>query len=387
MTTETTTWTVVSHGSDESAPAIAVAHLMAWLADEPSISLHTVLWAPGPTGTAPFDHGHLTDIGSAHHHPAARLLRAARLGRIAGGIAGRSVRARVRTLPTDGVLYLSTARSSALLRYLPAGDRVVITHLHSLDREEDPPLAPDRVAALVSATDVWLATDDDTRQWAAEQWGIPADDIVLMAEPVDPRSWNRAARQTDPSTLRLGLAGAAWFGSDHSARLVQRLHRLRPDLHLDLMWAHQVADPAHLAPLVHDLDHLGAGPLHMPSSGEEVLATLDEIDALAVTAPTDDGPWVVWEAAARGVPVVCFDTHPGVPSVQEGTGLVVGYPDVVAMADAVLAIHDEESGALDAINVRRAALRRRDVTRTGPQLVALAAGAANARPERQRSPS
>jgi glycosyltransferase involved in cell wall biosynthesis len=369
----TTTWTVVSHGADDSTPAIAVGHLMAWLDREPSVTLHTVLWAPGPAGTAPFDFGRLTDIGSAHHHPAARALRSVGLGRVGGAIAGRAVRAKVKELPSDGVLYLSTTRSAAVLRYLAPGNRIVITHLHAFDRESGDVLSPDRIAQLREATDVWLATDEDTRSWASETLGVDETDIVLVAEPVDPTSWNRAARRPDPTTLRLGLAGAAWFGSDHSGRLVQILRTRRPELSLELVWAHQVADPAHLAPLVHDLDHLGAGPLQMPRSSEEVLAALDDIDAMAVTTPTDEGPWVVWEAAARGVPVVCFATHPGVPSVREGVGLVVDYPDVAAMADAVLAIHDEDTaGDDDAINARRAALRRRDVTVIGPKLLELA---------------
>ena len=93
---------------------------------------------------------------------------------------------------------------------------------------------------------------------------------------------------------------------------------------------------------------------------------------LAVTTPDDEAPWVAWEAATLNVPMVCFDTHRVVPNVEEGVGLVVPYLDIAAMADAVLAIHDEDREAGTGINTRRAELRRRDVTFIGPKLLELA---------------
>ncbi len=380
MTAGATTWTVVSHGADDSAACEAVSHLMAWMAEEPSVDLHTVVWAPGPSGAAPFDHGQLVDFGPAHLQPVAQGLRAVGLHRLAGPVAGRAVRARARRLPAEGVLFLNTTRAAPILRHLPPGERTVMCHLHAADHDPTDPPPPDRIAQLGDAVDIWLATDEDTRTWAARTWGLDPDRIRLIAEPLDPATWNRATRRADPTTLRLGLAGASWFGSDHSGRLVQVLRRLRPHLTLELVWAHQVADPAHLAPLVHDLDHLGAGPLAMPTSHAEVLATLEDIDVLAVTTPTEASAALVLEAAKRGVPVVCFATHPGAPSVSDGVGIVVDYLDIVAMADAVIAIHEEDPETGEGVNARRALLRRRDVTAIGPALLELAAKAKEASP-------
>ena len=36
-------WTVVSHAADDSPPSVGVSHLMAWLATEPGVDLHSVL--------------------------------------------------------------------------------------------------------------------------------------------------------------------------------------------------------------------------------------------------------------------------------------------------------------------------------------------------------
>jgi glycosyltransferase involved in cell wall biosynthesis len=82
---------------------------------------------------------------------------------------------------------------------------------------------------------------------------------------------------------------------------------------------------------------------------------------------------VTEEAAARGVPVACFDTHRAAPSVREGAGFVVDYLDVVGMATGLLAIHEGERVPEAAeINARRRALYRRSVTTIGARLLELA---------------
>ena len=62
----------------------------------------------------------------------------------------------------------------------------------------------------------------------------------------------------------------------------------------------------------------------------------------ALTSPDEDTPWLPWEAARNGLPVVCFDTHRHAAEVGSVVrGHVVDYLDLPAMADAVLAVVDE----------------------------------------------
>ncbi len=367
-------WTVVSHTADDSVPAITVTHLMSWLDREPSVELHTVLWSKGHNGPGPYDFGRLADVSGDHDAVLPDLLRRVGLGRLGGGLAGRAVRSTLRSLPDRGVLYLSSAASGAVLRYLPPGRRTVVTHLHATDRDADPPVSVEKRDQLRAATDVWLAVDEPTRDWAAATFGIDPAGVAVVPEPVDPSGWNRATKRPDPRLLRLGLRGAAWFGADHGARLVQRLRRLRPDLHLDLVWAEVIGSPDHLAPLRHDLERLGmAHHLELPRSSEEVVAALDAIDVMVLTTPDDEAPWSVHDAMARGVPVVCFDTHRLAPTIDDTLGLVVDYPDVVAMADAVLTLHADGAAAdAPAVVRRRAELHRRDVAVVGAHIMQLA---------------
>ena len=369
-----TPWTVVSHAADHTPPAASAASLMAWLSEQSSIELTSVLWASGSTSTAPFEKGRYTNVGAVHRRLGPRALRRVGLVRIGGGLAGRGVRKALRDVPRDGVLYLSSAHSAAILRYLPPGQRTIVTHLHALDRRADPPLAPDKVSALLAATDLWLADDDETRTWAAESWGIPEESIRVTAAPVDPGTWNRATKPTSPNELRLGIAGGDWFKRDHAPRLVQALCRLRPRLHLELVWTRAVTTTEHLGPLLHDLERLGmADALELSSLPDGPVPALDDIDALALTLPDEDAPWLTREALAHGVPIVCFDTHRDAASVRTGGGVVVEYPDVAAMAQAIIDINEgnDRSGSMSVLQ-RQAALHRQDVRTVGPLIVELA---------------
>ena len=367
-------WTVVSHTADDSVPATSVPRLMAWLHDQPGISLHTVLWASGHNGVAPYDFGRLADVGSAHESFAARSLRGVGLHRVGGGVAGRAVRSTLRTVPKDGVLYLSSARAGAVLRYLPPGDRTVVTHLHAMDRASDPPLPADRVAALVEATDVWLAVDEETRSWVVAEWGIDPELVHVLPEPVDPALYTVAERVASAGELRLGLRGTTWFRRDHASRLVQVLLRRRPELQLDLVWADPVTSK-HLGPLLHDLRMLGAiDRFELPRSADEIREKLAEVDVLALTTPDDDAWWVLSEAQSAGVPVVCFDSHRSASVVADSGGSVVPYLEVADMADAVLDfVAAQRSSQAERIAAQQRVLNSRGPAAIGSRLLELVA--------------
>ncbi|MEL7209914.1 MAG: glycosyltransferase family 4 protein, partial [Actinomycetota bacterium] len=84
------------------------------------------------------------------------------------------------------------------------------------------------------------------------------------------------------------------------------------------------------------------------------------MDVFVLPAREDAFPLVCLEAAAQGVPVVCFDNG-GMPEYVDGAdeecGAVVPYPDLDAMADAVLAFASdddrrERAGKVGAARVR-----------------------------------
>jgi len=352
---------------------VASEHLLAWLASRPEVDLHSVVWTAGPRGTKPYEVGRLHDVGAVRRRLLPLRLSRVGLQRIGGGLMGRSVRATLRDVP-GGILYLSSGFAGAALRYLPNGDRVVLTHLHAIDRLADPPLSGGDIARLRAATTHWLATDDETRIWAAATWGLEAGAITIVPAPVDPLAWSRPRHRPNPEVLRLGVAGASWLRIDHTPRIVQAVGARRPDLALDLVWSQAVIDPGHLAPMRHDLHELGlADRLRLPTSTGGPMATLDDLDVLVLSSPDDEAPWVAWEAAARGIPMACFDTHRAASAVVAGGGVVVPYADIEAIAEAVIDAHEDDGAPSAATtSARRIALRDRDVAVVGPMLMAIA---------------
>lgn len=369
-------WIVVNHAADDSSSSAGIVHLLRWLHAADGVDLHAVLWEAGYRPTAPYDHGRLIELGPAHAYLPSKVLRSVGVTRLAGGLAGREVRSRLSRLPDRGVLYLSTTRSAPVLRYLPTGSRTVITHLHAADRLEDPPIAPDRIEMLAEDTDVWLAADDETRDWAMATWGLDRSEIHVVPAPEDPAASPRSIRVTDPDVLRLGLRGGTWFRRDHAPRLVQQLLAKRPELDLELVWTEAVG-AKHLGPVLHDLRMLGLEDrVVLPDDDQAIRAELAEMDVLAFTTADDDMGWLLADAGGAEVPMVCFDSHRSHAGVSAAGGRVVPYLDLSAMADAVLdLLHERRSTTDEEAAAARDRLHNRSMAVIGPRLLAIAEGA------------
>lgn len=364
-------FTVVHLKADGAASMRSAEVLMTWMADRPDINLHTVLWLPGWSSTARFEAaGTFHDVAHDHRRTVPRALRRVGADQLASRLTARAIRSTLRSIPASGAVYLNGAACAPALRYLPPGERRVITHLHAADREVAPSIPPEHLARLIEATDVWFADFAGTRDWAAATWGIDPAAVDLVGPLVDPEAWGARQAPADTDRLYLAVAGATWFRTDHAARLVQTLLRLRPDLDFQLLWT-EVDREEHLAPLLHDLDLLGVRDrLHVPASEADLQDRLREVSAIVLTTPDKAPPW------QGGLPVVCFDSHPHAPEVGRSPhGQVVEYLDLVGMANAVLELHDEvRAGVVHHADDGRTALAHRDVNVVGERLVGLARG-------------
>ena len=370
--TMVTPWTVVSHTADESLPASTLPHLLTWLDQQPDVALHSVLWSAGWVGPDPYRHGRFHDVGAAHERLTANLLRGVGLARVAGGLAGRAVRSVLKGVPRTGVLYLNSAHSAPVLRYLPPGDRVVVTHLHAIDRSTERPIPSERVASLIEATHIWLAADPDTLEWASQTWGIDRAGIQLVPAPTDQSGVRRSIRVTDSAHLRLAIRGSTWFRTDHSGRLVQLIQKMRPGLDIEILWADVQPEVRHISPILHDLRQLGVEDrVTVPATADELLEGVPDVDVVAFSCPDDDAWGIVAEAQQAEVPVVCFDTHRCARKLEERGGTVVPYLDLPAMAETVLNYLDKARAAGDEVEAQRRDLRDRAVTTVGPRIVRL----------------
>ncbi|OWY59742.1 hypothetical protein B7486_72930, partial [cyanobacterium TDX16] len=81
-------------------------------------------------------------------------------------------------------------------------------------------------------------------------------------------------------------------------------------------------------------------------------------DVFLLPSREDPFPLVCLEAGAAGTPIVCFDAG-GMPELVEpsGGGIVVPYPDVDAMGEAVASLLDDPGRRADAGAAASAAVR------------------------------
>ena len=96
-------------------------------------------------------------------------------------------------------------------------------------------------------------------------------------------------------------------------------------------------------------------------------------DVFALTSREDPFPVAMLEAAASGLPIVCFANGGGAPElVEEDAGIVVPYLDVPAMAKACIELLTNESRRRQmGQNARAKVQERYTLEKQGPKLLAV----------------
>ena len=149
-------------------------------------------------------------------------------------------------------------------------------------------------------------------------------------------------------------------GVDLFVQLAARASERLPGADLHFVWVGGAEDGADLPPLAREAQRLGlAKRVHFPGATDRPRDAFAACDLFASTSREDPFPLVCVEAAAEGVPVLCFAGAGGAPElVEDDAGRVVPYLDVDAMADAIAALAADPGerralGAAAAEKVRR----------------------------------
>jgi glycosyltransferase involved in cell wall biosynthesis len=121
-----------------------------------------------------------------------------------------------------------------------------------------------------------------------------------------------------------------------------------------------------------DATELGLGErVKLTGPSDRPTELLGAMDVFALTSREDPFPLVMLEAAAAGLPIVCFEGSGGAPEfVVPDAGNVVGYLDVAGMADVVASLlqradEREQLGRVAGARVRE----RHTIDQAGPSLV------------------
>lgn len=337
------------HGAERSGPPVHVLRLCrAWADRDPGFDREVVLARPGEL---------VTEFAALAPTRVARLDRrspetlAAR-GLAATGVPSAGVRLRraatarrVDHGPADvTVVNGATAPTAELLRVLdPAGPVAVIGHELSTGWFGNL-TAPDRGLLLDRCSDA-VAVSEAVRDLLVDL-GMARTAIrvippaVELPDPPVPAGGDVG----DRSVVTVAGGGETdWRKAPDLWLLVaaRAVELAPPGLDLRFRWfgGSTTRTPAGW-PLQHEVRHLGLEDrVEFLGQQDDPWSALGRVDLFLSTAREDAAPLACAEAAARGVPVLSFDSGGNVELVRDGgCGVVVPYPRTDELADALVAL-------------------------------------------------
>jgi len=362
------------HGAERSGPPIHVLRLCRWwAAHRPSFGPEVVLARPGelsaefaalaPTSTARLDRRSPERVGQ-------RVLDALGLHGPGDALVTGATRARVRGNPDVTVVNGATAPTAALLRMLrPDGPVIMIAHELSTGWRAN--ISDDDRALLLDRVQGFAAVSRSVAAYLTSL-GVSGERIEVIPPAVEASSPPATERDTGRDHVVVGGGGTTdWRKAPELwLRLAREVVDAEPDRDIRFVWfGGEVPGDGAGWPLRHEIDRLGLGDrVRFLGSVDDPATVLDDVDVFVSTAREDAAPLVCAEAAGRGCAVVTFDSGGAGELVGDsGGGLIVPYPDISMLADAVVRLlrdrrYCAELGMKGAAFVRQ----QRDVSLVAP---------------------
>jgi glycosyltransferase involved in cell wall biosynthesis len=200
---------------------------------------------------------------------------------------------------------------------------------------------------LLRRADVIFAVSPQVRE-TLEDLIQPEARIVVASGFVPVHSVAEASRELPPgprvvSSSGAGIIGAmgtmSWYkGADLFVVVARRIRQLLPDYDLRFVWIGEEWRSGVRRQLEHDIKIANLDDVViLPGGMEDPTGFLQSLSLLLLPSREDSWPLVMLEAAAEGVPIVCFQNAGGAEHfVASGGGTAVPYLDVEAMAQAAV---------------------------------------------------
>jgi glycosyltransferase involved in cell wall biosynthesis len=248
----------------------------------------------------------------------------------------------------------------------------VVSHVHELSVVLEHDLAASELDYALESSDHLVVPAQAVRTLLHDRHGIADDRMTDVPESIDapPSSAEldagaaraRAELGLDADDLLVVACGSVdWRkGPDLFVRLAWEQRRRRPGLPVTYAWlgsAH--GNGYHERFIDFELDRLGLrDEVHFVGVRDDPSSWFAAADVFVLPSREDPFPLVGLEAASVGTPIVCFDSGGIVDLVEPAAaGVVVPYPDVVAMADAACGLLDDPAARRQAgANARQAVL-------------------------------
>jgi glycosyltransferase involved in cell wall biosynthesis len=370
----------VSHEASRTGAPIALLHFIRWFKKNGNRPFSILLLSDGDLTPDFTELGDTWAIDRSHWCPGGR--RTSLLNGIGlGARARRSELAEIQRFAdgcSPGLIYANSIASAPAIEMLQP--RVpVLTHVHEL-KYLFRAMASSALSNLLAKTHQFIACSDVVKENLIREHGIAPDNVETVHEsiPVDQVRASRTRQQVfaemkipGHATLIIGGGSHSWRkGADLFVQLARTLCRQRSDIYF--AWIGGI--PREIIEIEHDVRLAGlAEKVRLTGAVSKTADYFAAADLFALTSREDPYPLVCLEAAALGKPIVCFAGGGGMPEfVEEDSGVVVPYLDIMAMADCIGSLLDSpERRSMMGAAARCKVIQRHDVSVAAPRILEL----------------
>ena len=377
----------VSHDSVRAGAVLSLLNFLRWFKSNADIPFQVLICERGEMDRAFEEMAPVwyLDPGIGRKARLRTALRALMIGRDAARTAGYSdLASRVGSGNPVGLVFSNTVLNGRVLEALSPLRSPVLTHVHELEFAIQARAGED-FDAVKRHTNRYVAVSDAVRRNLVDRHGISVDRIECIRGAIEttarPRSHAAALKQSlaaeigiRPDSKIVGGCGVAYWlkGPDLFLQLAVAIRARAPHAPVHLVWLGAAPQGRELLALKHDLARTGlANSVHFIGARSNPLDYIAAFDVHALVSREESLSLVTLEAAASGLPTVCFDDAGGACEfVETDAGASVPYLDVGAMADRVLELlFNDRLRAELGRRAREKVLERHDIGQAAPKLL------------------
>ena len=243
------------------------------------------------------------------------------------------------------LIYSNTIACTPLAMEFEEPGRKIIQHVHELSYASRILQVRENLKKSVSKTHLFIAASHAVARFLKDEILVDDSKIRVIHEfpvstPDQKKSYSRGKIRNDFVILEddflIGMCGTPEWrkGIDLFVQLALRMTNEREGEKYHFLWVGGTNNQ--LQEARHDVEALGlSSKIHFVECVEDASPYYSAMDLFALTSREDPFSVAMLEAAASGLPIVCFDKAGGGPEfVGRDAGVVVPYIDVDCMADA-----------------------------------------------------
>ncbi len=215
----------------------------------------------------------------------------------------------------------------------------IVTYVHELEVASQVFTTPSHIDHTLAFSDLFLVPCVTVRKFLIAKYNISPQKILILNYFIPPAILTRNTPKNKEKFVVGGCGTTDWRkGFDIFLLIAKKVVSQLPDATIIFKWKGiQVGSESHIKAL-YDIHKLGLeAHIELLESSRDVQTFYETLHLFLLPSREDPYPLVVLEAAACGVPTVCFDGAGGaVEFVEKNAGKIVPYLSIDSMATAVI---------------------------------------------------